>query len=130
VVDSGGQQGKKSAKTKRNELKLVFGEYKDGKKEEKMVKEFMKEEEETARNVALSSLPLTAVSSTSTERQGNYDISAVGSDAHGQLVNRKHRLQRAEAERRTECVLKGHLQREAVISAWQDEQSEVNRPIL
>lgn len=116
-------------KTKRNELKLVFGESRDGKKEEKMVKELLKEEKETSRNVT-SSLPLTAVGSTSTETQENYDIAAVRSDAHDQLVSRKHRLHRAEGERRTQCVLKGHLQREAVISAWQDEQSKVNRPIL
>jgi len=130
LVDSGGHHERKSAKTKRNELKLVFGEYRDGKKEEKMVRELLKEENETGRNVTLSSLPITAVGSTSTETQENCDIAAVRSDAHDQLVNRKHRLHRAEGERRTQCVLKGHLQREAVISAWQEEQSKVNRPIL
>jgi hypothetical protein len=130
LVNSGGRHERKSAKTKRNELKLVFGEYRDGKKEEKMVRELLKEENETGRNVTLSSLPMTAVGSTSTETQEHYDIAAVRSDAHDQLVNRKHRLHRAEGERRTQCVLKGHLQREAVISAWQDGQSKVNRPIL
>jgi len=127
--NSGGHHERKSAKTKRNELKLVFGEYRDGKKEAKMVRELLKEENETGRNVT-SSLPIIAVSSTSTETQENYDVAAVRSDAHDQLVNRKHRLHRTEGERRTQCVLKGHLQREAVISAWQDEQSKVNRPML
>jgi len=130
LVNSAGHHERKSAKTKRNELKLVFGEYRDGKKEEKMVRELLKEENETGRNVTLSSLPMTAVGSTSTETQENYDIAAVRSDAHDQLVNRKHRLHRAEGDRRAQCVLKGHLQREAVISAWQDEQSKVNRPIF
>jgi hypothetical protein len=130
VVDGGGHRERKSMKTKRNELKLVFGECRDGKKEEKMVKEILKEENETVRNVTLSSLPVTAVSSTSTESQENYDVAAVRSDAHDQLVNRKYRLHRAEGQGRTQCVLKGHLQREAVISAWKEEQSKVNRPIL
>jgi len=130
LVNSEGQYERKSAKTKRNELKLVFGEYRDGEKEEKMARELMKEENETGRNVALSSLPITAVGSTSTETQENCDIAAVRSGAHDQLVSRNHRLSRAEGERRIQCVLKGHLQREAVVSAWQDEQSKVNRPIL
>jgi hypothetical protein len=129
LVNSGGHHERKSAKTKRNELKLVFGEYRDGEKEEKMVRELLKEENETDRNVTLSSLPVTVVGSTSTETQ-NCDIAAVRSDAHDQLVNRSHRLRRAEGERWTQCVLKGHLQREAVVNAWQDEQSKVNRPIL
>jgi hypothetical protein len=125
LVDSGGHNERKSAKTKRNELKLVFGEYRDGRKEEKMVKELLKEGSEIARNVTLP-----AVGSTSTETQQNYDTAAIRSDAHQQLVNRKHRLYGAEAERRTACVLKSHLQREAVVNAWQDEQSKVNRPTL
>lgn len=129
LVNTGGQHQRKSAKTKRNELKLVFGEYRDRKKEEKMVKELLKEGSEIAENVTLSS-SVTTVGSTSTETQEVCDAAAVRSDAHHQLVNRKHQLHRAEGERRTRCVPKSYLRREAVIGAWQDEQSKVNRPIL
>jgi hypothetical protein len=124
LVDSGGQHARKFAKTKRNELKLVFGECGDGEKEEKVVKEILREGSETARNVT------SVAGSTSTETQQKYDVAAVRSDAHQQLVIRKRRLYRAEAERRTQCALKSRLQREAVISAWHDEQSKVNRAIV
>jgi hypothetical protein len=132
LVNSDGQRQRKSAKTKRNELKFVLGLDKDGKKEEKMVKELLTEVNEP-KKVTLSRLLEPAVPSQSAAADGSDDIAAVRSDAHHQPVIQKHqspvRLHRAEGDRRTHGVLRNHLQREAVINAWQDEQSKVNPPI-
>jgi hypothetical protein len=127
INDDGRHQ--RTSKTKRNDLKFVFGLGKESKKEEKIVKEFLTEVNEP-RKVALSCVLEPAVGSQLAATDGNGDIVAVRSDTHHQLVIQKHqssvRLRRAEGDGRSHGVLRNHLQREAVINAWQDEQSKVN----
>jgi hypothetical protein len=124
---------RKAAKTKGNELKLVLNFDKDGKKEEKMVKEILKEGSEV-QDVTVSSVPLTAVGSASSATEGNDDIAAVGSDAHHQLASQKlqspFRFNRAEGEGRTEGAFRNHLQQEAAVSVQKDEQSKVNHRFM
>jgi hypothetical protein len=125
-----GSHLRKAAKTKRNELKFAFGLAKDGNEEEKVVKELSAEVKPT--KVALSCLLEPAVGSQSGATDGN-DIAAVAADDCRRLVTRKRHspvsLHRTEGDRRTPGVLRNHLPREAVVNAWQDEQSKVN-PLL
>lgn len=129
LINDDGRHQRKTSKTKRNELKFVFGLGEEEKKEEKIVKEFLTEVNEP-RKVELSCLLEPAVGSQFAATDGNDDIVAIRSDAHHQLVIQKPqapvRLHRAEGDRRSHGVLRNHLQREAVINAWQDEQSKVN----
>jgi hypothetical protein len=121
-----GRLQRKATKTKRNELKFAFGFGKDGKKEEKIVKELeLLAEVSEPTKVAPSCLLEPVVRSQSAATDGNDDIAA----CH-RLVAQKRQspvgLHRAEGDRRTRGVVRNHLQREAVINAWQDEQSKVN----
>jgi hypothetical protein len=112
---------KKTAKTKRNELKLVLNVDEDEKKEEKMVRQLLTEGSE-AKDITLSSLPVTTVGSVSTAAGDN--------SAYPQPVNQNQppiRFCRAEDERRSHAVLRNYLQREAVVKAWHDEQSKVTQ---
>ncbi|XP_069674956.1 adenomatous polyposis coli protein-like isoform X2 [Periplaneta americana] len=126
MLNSGRHHQRKAAKTKHNELKLVLNLDKDGRKEEKMVKEMLKE----GRDVTSPSLSVTAVGSSSTTTEGNDDIAPVRSDAHHQLVNQKHqpsmRFYKADGDRRAQSVYRNQLQREAVINAWQGEQAKLH----
>jgi hypothetical protein len=122
---------KKTAKTKRNELKLVLNVDKDEKKEEKMVRQLLTEGSE-AKDITLSSLPVTTVGSVSTAAGDN--SAAPKPSAYPQPVNQNHqppiRFCRAEDERRSHAVLRNYLQREAVVKAWHDEQSKVTQSML
>jgi hypothetical protein len=123
-----GRLQRKATKTKRNELKFAFGFGKDDKKEEKIVKEL-----ELLAEVSEPCLLESGVRSQSAAADGNGDIVAVESDAYHRLLTQKRQSpvgpHRAEGDRRTRGVLRNHLQREAVINAWQDEQSKVNPSI-
>jgi hypothetical protein len=132
TVSSDRHHERKTTKTKRNELKLVLNLEKD-EKEEKMVKQLLTEGSE-ATDITLSSLPVTAIGSVSTAAEGSDNIVVARPDVHHQLLNQKHqppiRFCRAEGEGRSYGVLRNHLQREAVIKAWHDEQSKVTRSIM
>jgi hypothetical protein len=119
-----GRLQRKATKTKRNELKFAFGFGNDGKKEEKVVKELqLLAEVSEPTKVVPPCLLEPVVRSQSAAADGNDDID----DCHRLVVQKRQSpvgLHRGEGERRTR-VLRNHLQREAVINAWQDEQSKV-----
>jgi hypothetical protein len=94
---------------------------KDEETEEKMVKQLLTEAKE-AKDVTLSSVPVAAVGPVVAASDSS---AAARPNARRQQLTQKHRVSRAGGETRSYGFVRNHVQREAVIEAWQDEQSKV-----